>query len=301
MRIQAAVLSALCAVGTGVACGPATDREPREGEAGKAQTDGAALLGEPLKLGDGRAQTFVELDRDGHPSVVGVSFEESLLDGLPTEPDGTMACFDADSDGDIDPGGECMLGVQRKLAMPDGTPASLPIQWVGLNWNPEGHPAPAPPVYGVPHFDFHFYLASPEQIEAIRPGTCGFMVDCEVFEQARIPVPERYMPEDYVEVGAVAAGEGNHLLDSKSPELGDPPAAFTHTFIYGSHEGHLIFLEPMITAAFIAGQPNECHPIKSPEAWEVKGRYPTEYCMRYLPEQREYRISLEGFVQREAT
>jgi hypothetical protein len=245
----------------------------------------AILLGEPLELGAGRAQTFVELDRDGHPSVVGVSFEESLLDGLPTEPDGTMACFDADTDGRIDPSGECMLGVQRNLTMPDGIPASLPFQWVGLNWNPEGHPAPAPPAYGVPHFDFHFYLPGPEQIDEIRPGTCGFMVDCEVFERARTPVPERYMPLDYIEV----------------PELGDPPAAFTHTLIYGAHEGHIIFVEPMIAAAFIASQPDECHPIKLPQAWEVAGHYPTEYCMRYLPEEREYRVSLEGFVQREGT
>ncbi len=301
MRTLAAFLGVSCLGGTGVACAPTTDQEPAADEAASPRAEEAILLGEALELGAGGAQTFVELDPDGQPSVVGVRFDESLLDDLPTEPDGTMACFDADADGRIDPGEECMLGVQRNLRMPDGSPASLPFQWVGLNWNPGGHPAPAPPAYGVPHFDFHFYLPSPEQIDEIRPGTCGFMVDCEVFERARIPVPERYMPEDYIEVGAVAAGEGNHLLDSKSPELGDPPAAFTHTLIYGAHEGRIIFVEPMIAASFIASQPDECHPIKLPEAWEVAGHYPTEYCMRYLPEERAYRVSLEGFVERQGT
>lgn len=109
------------------------------------------------------------------------------------------------------------------------------------------------------------------------------------------------MPPDYIEVGAVAAGEGNHLLDSKSPELGDPPEGFTHTFIYGAYDGHITFYEAMITAAFLASQPDECHPIKWPRALQVAGYYPTEYCMRYLPEEREYRVSLEGLVQREAT
>jgi hypothetical protein len=259
------------------------------------------LLGEPLELGGGSAQTYVELDPDRRPTVVGVTFGESLLEDLPAEPDGTMACFDADGDGSIDRSDECMLGVQRDLMMPEGAAASLPFRWVGLNWNPEGHPAPAPPVYGVPHFDFHFYLQSPEEIDEILPGTCGFMVDCEVFERGRIPIPEPYMPPDYLEVGAVAAGEGNHLLDSTSPELGDPPQDFTHTFIYGAYGGHIIFLEPMIAAAFLAGQPDECHPIKSPKAWEVAGYYPTQYCVRYLPEEGKYRVSLEGLVQREAS
>jgi hypothetical protein len=57
----------------------------------------------------------------------------------------------------------------------------------------------------------------------------------------------------------------------------------------------------MITAAFLASQPDECHPIKWSRALEVAGYCPTEYRMRYLAEEREYRVSLEGLVQREAT
>lgn len=300
MRNPAVVLPCCC-LAAALACAPAADREPAADEASPASGELGVLLGEPVDLGGGSARTYVELDSVGVPTVVGIAFTGGMLEDLPTEPDGTMACFDANGDGDVDPREECLPGVQRDLPMPEGSPAGLPFRWVGLNWNPVGHLAPAPPSYAESHFDFHFYLADRRTIAAIRPGACGFMVDCDVFELARMPVPERYMPQGYVEVGAVAAGEGNHLLDPTSPELQEPPARFTQTFIYGSLGGHIIFYEPMITAAFLAGRPDECHPIKLPEAWEVGGYYPTEYCMRYLPEEAEYRVSLEGLVRREGT
>jgi hypothetical protein len=98
-----------------------------------------------------------------------------------------------------------------------------------------------------------------------------------------------------------AAEEGNHLLDSSAPELGDPPAPFTQTFIYGSFDGHIIFYEPMISLAYLQGQPNACFPLKLPQAWAVGGSYPTEYCIRHLADEGEYTVSLESFVRREAT
>lgn len=147
MKKSAAALALSCSVGAGAACAPAGDQEPAGDDA--SATDATIMIGEAIELGGGSAQTFVELDSDGSPVVVGVTFNESLLEVLPTEPDGTMACFDADEDGNVDPSGECMLGVQRNLAMPEGAAAGLPFQWVGLNWNPEGHPPPAPPVYAV--------------------------------------------------------------------------------------------------------------------------------------------------------
>lgn len=301
MRSSAVPIVLFCSVGAGLACAPPGDREPSADEAASASTQTGTLLGEPVDLGAGSARTYVDLDSNGDPMVVGVSFTAGMLDELPAQPDGTMACFDANGDGNLDPEEECMPGVERQLALPEGAPAGLPFRWVGLNWNPVGHLPPAPPAYAEPHFDFHFYMADRQTIAAIRPGTCGFMVDCEVFEQARMPVPDRYMPHGYIEVGAVAAQEGNHLLDPESPELQDPPAKFTYTFIYGSFGGHIIFYEPMITAAFLAGGPDECHSIQQPEAWEVAGYYPTEYCMRYLPEEQSYQISLEGLVRHDAS
>ena len=109
------------------------------------------------------------------------------------------------------------------------------------------------------------------------------------------------MPAGYIEVGAAAGEEGNHLLLSTAPELGDPPAPFTQTFIFGSYDGHIIFYEPMIAASVFKQGLDECHEISRPAAWEVAGSYPTRYCMRYLQDEEAYTVSLESFVHRNAS
>ena len=96
---------------------------------------------------------------------------------------------------------------------------------------------------------------------------------------------------------------GNHLIDSKAPELapGGPP--FTYTFIYGAYDGHVSFYEPMITRAFLIGRPDQCMALKAPEAFELAGYYPTEYCIRTGQDdggEAVYTISLETFVRRDA-
>jgi hypothetical protein len=94
---------------------------------------------------------------------------------------------------------------------------------------------------------------------------------------------------------------GDHLLDSAAPELADPPQAeFTHSFIYGAYDGHIIFYEPMITHDFLLNQPDECKAVSLPAAWETSGYYPTEYCIRYRAESQETTVSLEKFVYRQA-
>ncbi|MEP7380558.1 MAG: hypothetical protein ABI910_02670 [Gemmatimonadota bacterium] len=52
---------------------------------------------------------------------------------------------------------------------------------------------------------------------------------------------------------AAVAIMGMHWLDTSSPELLPPPSnhMFTQTFIYGSYDGRIIYVEPMITQAFI--------------------------------------------------
>jgi hypothetical protein len=286
-------LSVLCSVALTVVLGSCYPEQVAESE---------LYDGDSAELGNGTVRTYVEMDAAGAPLSIGVRLSASTLEDLPLEPDGTAPCFDADGDGTADPRTECFIMLRRDLFLPaTASQATAPFGYVQFNFNPEGHPPPAPPVYGVPHFDFHFYLVGLEDVEQIRTGTCGFFIDCEVFERARVPVPEKYMPPDYIEVGAAAGEEGNHLLLSTSPELGDPPADFTHTFIFGSYDGHIIFYEPMIAASFFSSRTSECYDINLPAAWEVAGPYPTRYCIRYLPDEEAYTVSLEAFVRRDAT
>ena len=258
--------------------------------------------GDSADLGSGDVSTYVEMDAAGDLMSIGVRLSASTLEGIPLELDGSAPCFDVDGDGTEDPLTECFKMLRRDLDLPTATLQGVdPFGYVQFNYNPHGHPAPAPPVYAEPHFDFHFYLVGLEDVKEIRTGTCGFFMDCEVFERARVPVPEQYMPPAYIEVGAAAGEEGNHLLLSTSPELGDPPADFTQTFIFGSYDGHIIFYEPMIAASVFTHSLDECYEIAQPTAWEVAGPYPTRYCMRYLPDEEAYAVSLESFVRRDAT
>ena len=258
--------------------------------------------GESAEFGQGHVSTFIQVAAAGGVESIGVRLSASALESLALEPDGTAPCFDVDGDGTEDARTECFWMLRRDLHLPGAAAqAALPFGYVQFNYNPEGHPPPAPPTYAEPHFDFHFYLVDLEDVKQISTGTCGFFIDCEAYERARVPVPEDYMPPGYIEVGAAAGEEGNHLLLSTSPELGDPPADFTHTFIFGSYDGHIIFYEPMVAASVFTRDLDECHAIAQPTAWEVAGSYPTRYCLRYLPDEEAYSVSLESFVRRDAT
>ena len=152
----------------------------------------------------------------------------------------------------------------------------------------------------MPHFDFHFYIEERESVRRIRPGKCSELIDCDDFKQAQKPVPTKYLHPHHIDVGAAVPDMGNHLIDSKSPELvaGGPP--FTYTFIYGAYDGHVIFYEPMITRSYLESRPNMCAALKLPQAWEVSGNYPTKYCIRYLDGENRYTVSLEDFLHRNA-
>lgn len=255
----------------------------------------------PQKLGSGFARVYVALNADGTPRALGVRLDRNALAGLPKEPNATSRCFDMNGDGKIERG-ECIGDYPLTFAIPGGEAARAvaPFKWVALNWNPHGHSAPAPPPWAAPHFDFHFYVAPRDDVKRLRPGKCGEMIDCDDFKVATKPVPAKYVHADHIDVGAAVPDMGNHLIDSKSPELakGGPP--FTHTFIVGAYDGQITFLEPMVTRAYIGSKPRMCAPIKQPQAWQVAGAYPTRYCVRYSQRDGSYTVSIEDFVRRPA-
>src|SRR4051812_15439393 len=84
-------------------------------------------------LGNGTIRSFVVIDKNGKPQTIGLKFTEAALLGLP-----------ADSTSEHD------------------TPVELPSQatitgfdHIEIDWNPVGHDPK--PIFGLPHFDFHFY------------------------------------------------------------------------------------------------------------------------------------------------
>lgn len=265
-----------------------------------ASSAGAGMIeGASAAHGGGTVVSFGEVAEDGTPRVMGVRFSEGALDGLPDRPNLTSRCFDLDGNGEVG-AGECEGDYEVRLAMPQEMleRGDMPFGWAMINWNPEGH-EPAP--WKLGHFDLHFYMMPEAELDQIAVGSCGIFVECDAFERGRVPVPARYMHPDHVSVDAVVGQMGNHLIDTKTPELADPGNTFTHTWIFGAYDGQVTFYEVMLTRAYMMLAGSGCYPIKQPEAWQRAGWYPTNYCIRYDPETKAHTVSMEDFVLREAS
>ncbi|MFV0132072.1 hypothetical protein ACLGIH_02180 [Streptomyces sp. HMX87] len=267
---------------------------------GRGARGGDVAYGPAERLGEGRIRVFRE-DADDRPRSLGVVLSASALTGLPTTPTDGEHCLDADGDGRVHPSHECVGGHGLELSLPDG-PAGragpgLPFRWVLFNWNPQGHKPHGR--YDVPHFDVHFYLVPRETRDGIRLGRCALLIDCAQLSTAAEPVPAAHLPEGYpASSPETAEGAMGEHLDSRPASAGSLTG---HTFIYGAYGGEIVFMEPMLTKAFLEGlratPPHRtCAPVPQPRAWRAPGWYPTRYCMAYRPAHDDYTVTLTDFT-----
>lgn len=258
------------------------------------------VLGANASVGNGTVASYAEFDKNGAPKAIGIVFNASTLDGLPSTHSDGHHCFDRNQDGKVDLQKECFGSHEWVIPLPSEAARrpEIPFKWMGLNWNPHGHIPPG--VYDLPHFDLHFHMEPIEKVFAIAPGTCGpEFVRCDQFKIATKPLPSNYMHPDFKNVDAVAPAMGNHLIDPTSPEFHGKK--FTRTWIYGVYDGRVTFYEEMLTRDYLLSQPAACSPLKSPPAVGVRGYYPTQSCTRYHSQTNEYTVSMEGFALREAS
>jgi hypothetical protein len=174
------------------------------------------FYGPVVQMGDGHIRSWVNISRKGgEPLAIGIEITHKAFDHLPTD----ATNFAANT---------FILKLHQKAM------AVTPFNHITINWEPEGHEPPG--IYDVQHFDMHFYKISVADQMAIT-GVPG-------------PAPAAgYLPASYVIQAATVPQMGTHWIDPSSPELHGSP--FTHTFIYGSNNGHVHFLEPMITKAYL--------------------------------------------------
>jgi hypothetical protein len=210
--------------------------------------------GQSQTLGQGNVTAYERVAADGSLLAVGVRFDESVLAGLPDQ-DTPMS-----------------LMLPKKAA-------SSPFNHVGFDWAPHGH-FPAP-VYGLPHFDIHFYVVDAQKLSTIEPGP-----------DLVLPEPQ-YMPKDYVSGVDAVPFMGTHYVDTTAAELHG--ATFDKTFIYGFYKGELFFMEPMITKAYFETKPNVTVDIKQPAAYQSTGKaYPTKYTVSYDATAKQYTVELNA-------
>lgn len=263
-----------------------------------------AEYGASARLGDGTLTAFSQRVGD-RPVAIGLIMSDSSLDGLPYEPatDGTE-CYDVNGDGTTDPDTECTDGYANQLDLNASFRRHVdsPFTYLLVNWNPQGHMPKE--IYGVPHYDVHFYMNDNAERLKIRTGACGEVVNCDDYALGEKLPAAKYIAPDYGFTGAVAPAMGNHLIDQTGPEFNGQP--FTRTWIYGTWNGENTFDEAMVTRAWYTGlrdgsTANGCYAVKLPSAWQKSGWYPTKYCLTHRPNRGEVVTSLEDFVYRTAS
>jgi hypothetical protein len=263
---------------------------------GQQEPKGGAKIryGDALSIGKGRYHAYVRTGSNGEVTSLGVKFHRATLRDLPMKPvTDAKTCFDLNNDNEVDLHDECVGGHSRTLYF---GPNPTPFKSITINWEPHGH-VPAD-VYDRPHFDFHFYMISDIERNQIIPGACPGLVNCAVAAKAALPIPAKHVHPDFFNTNLVYAHMGNHYADKTSPEFNGK--TFSHTFILGSFAGKVTFFEPMVALDYLQSEPNQCTPIKQPQAYAAAGYYPTKYCIRYDKHSKFYDVSLAGFQYRSA-
>jgi Domain of unknown function (DUF5602) len=225
--------------------------------------------GKGIKLGNGRARTWVNVSRHGKPLAIGVEMTDGTLENLPEDPE------DHESSSFVMP-------------LPSQASCLTPFNHVYLNWNVHGHEPPG--VYDVPHFDFHFYKSSIAEQTSIPP----YEVSPSGFDA--LPSLD-FLPELYFRTPGGVPAMGSHWVDLKSPELNGMP--FTHTFIYGSYKGQVTFVEPMITHAVIKSGRTILKEIRQPKKYNpTHSYYPTRYAIWKDCGHNKHYVALDNFEWR---
>jgi len=291
----AALAAALATVATSASAQSYAVGSPRYEDPAPLRRYGAAV-----KVGDGRARSYVMLDRkSGAPLEIGVALDERALDNLPTTGSGHH-------------GDHGMVTHEFLLQLPAAH--GTPFNFVEMNWNPMGH-EPDGVYQNVPHFDFHFYTISKEERDAIVP------TDPRYAEKANNVPAKEFVPPFNAALAPPGAKPsdvavpkmGLHWVDVRSAELqgllGNPAGykPFTATFIHGSWDGKFHFWEPMITRAHIlekktttdAAVRDQVIPISIPSKYQVPGYYPNAYRITWDASAKEYRIALTQLERRD--
>ena len=217
--------------------------------------------GPEVRLGNGMVRSFFVLNHAGEPQELGLEMTSDAFYGLPEDPEAHPSYV---------------------IPLHPKTRNLTPFDHIWVNWNVEGHEPLF--LFGVPHFDFHFYAISVAEREAIGP-----------VQWEQIPA-SGYMPASYVPTDGGVPQMGKHWIDTQHPVI---PGNFTQTMIYGSSSYKWTFVEPMITRAYLLSGANFSIPFDQPAMVSRTGvYYPTVYNIYMDQSSHKHYVTLSGFVKR---
>ncbi|MBD2721494.1 hypothetical protein [Hymenobacter armeniacus] len=227
------------------------------------------FYGPAVPLGQGVGRAWVTVNAAGTPTAMGVDISARSVAAQGTAPT------------------EHTFRLPQQVAVP-------PFDHIEIGWNPNGHEPNN--IYTLPHFDLHFYMIT-EAFQATIPFLAPVVNGAPVFDL--FPAPG-YLPVAYQMGPGLVPNMGAHSVDVLAPEFNG--GVFSKTFIYGSYQGHITFLEPMFTLDYLTSLNNQTSfnpiPIRPPQYVERAGYYPTSYTISYDDSPEQYRISLNNLVYR---
>jgi hypothetical protein len=265
-KLIAGSMAAIAASILGVAAACSTGTEPA--------SIPAPTYGPSVSFAQGTARAFIQTDAAGVPTSLGIAMTEAALSGLPTTVSGPNP-----------------TALMVSLPLP-ATAVATGFDHAELGWNPNGHEPQA--LYALPHFDLHFYMVSSATQMAILPSDPQFGAKASNLPAASF-VPLGYVPPPAPVAASAIPQMGVHWTDTKSPEL--TGRGFSSTFIYGSWDGKFIFLEPMVTKAYLETHPASTQVVPQPTQWASSGYYPTSYVVAYDAAAKEYRFTLGALAK----
>ncbi len=229
--------------------------------------------GPQVALGYGKVRSWISVDSNGLPSEIGIEITPEAFKNLVM-----------DNSKSLPPDHETIV-VPLQLKATQLTP----FDHIGLNWNPRGHQPDG--VFDVPHFDIHFYMISIEEQMAIPEWSP------ETDAAFNLYPPMGYMPADYRTPPGPATAEpqmGKHWL----PVNLGAYLPFSKIMVYGSYNGQLIFVEPMITLDYLLSNTDFSMNYSQPEHFAKAGNYPTKYNIYHDVLTGNTYITLSEFVAR---
>ena len=103
--------------------------------------------GPEVQVHGGKAWTWVQLSKQGNPEKLAIALSDEALNSVPA--------------GTPNSGHGHMEGNHWIVKLPAKT-SNTPFNHVSMHWNPNGHEPEN--IYTLPHFDFHFYSSTPEEV-----------------------------------------------------------------------------------------------------------------------------------------
>jgi hypothetical protein len=224
-----------------------------------------------VKMGDGSVRSFFRVSPAGVPLRIGIQFTDAALNGLSQDP------MDFEHNMFV-------------LSIPQKAKDLTAFEHLIVDWNPQGHPPLD--VYGKPHFDFHFYKISNKQRMMIPPYSSE---SAAAFD--KLP-PDGYVPESFMPTPEGVPGMGKHWLDKNAPELNG--GTFTKTFIYGTYNGAVNFVEPMVTHEYLSSGTESSTAFDQPDYFAPdKTYYPTKYEITRDAQRHLHAVALTDFRWRQ--